>query len=304
VRIPINRDHPEPRKIARAADSLRRGKVIAYPTDTVYGLGCDIMQKKAVDEVYRIKGMKRDHPLAFICPDLSEIARFAVVDNATYRVLKRSTPGPYTFILSATREVPKILMLKRKTVGIRVPDAPVAQALLHELGNPIVSTSATWNDEIFNDPADIDGRFRGLELVLDAGERPFKELKGAARSFARGHGIESFRWRIFETSGTPAGQATAFGLLGHGSHLSVVGYTPEKVEIRLSNLMALDATAQGNWGCLPELYRDVLDLVLEGRVELAPFVETRPLDTINETFADVHGHRTGRRVILAPEPRE
>jgi tRNA threonylcarbamoyl adenosine modification protein (Sua5/YciO/YrdC/YwlC family) len=169
MRIPINREHPEPRKITRAAEALRRGKVIAYPTDTVYGIGCDILQKKAVDEVYRIKGMKREQPLAFICPDLSEIARFAVIDNTTYRTLKRATPGPYTFILPATREVPKLLMLKRKTVGIRVPNEPVAQALLRELGHPIVSTSATWAGETLNDPDEIDDRFRGLELVLDIG---------------------------------------------------------------------------------------------------------------------------------------
>ena len=167
MRIPINGNHPEPRKIKRAVDALRSGEVIAYPTDTVYGLGCDIHQKKAVDLVYQIKGMKRDQPLAFLCPDLSDIARYAVVDNNTYRILKRGTPGPFTFILNATREVPKILMLKRKTVGIRVPAHPVAQALLRELGNPIVSTSAAAGGETFNDPADIDARFGGLELVLD-----------------------------------------------------------------------------------------------------------------------------------------
>lgn len=169
MRIPLNGDHPEPRKIARAVDSLRRGEVIAYPTDTVYGLGCDIMQKKAVDRVYQIKRLKKDQPLAFVCPDLSDIARYAIVDNQTYRILKRGTPGPFVFILNATREVPRVLMMKRKTVGIRVPDNPVAQALVRELGRPIVSTSASWQGEQLNDPADIDARFRGLSLVLDIG---------------------------------------------------------------------------------------------------------------------------------------
>jgi tRNA threonylcarbamoyl adenosine modification protein (Sua5/YciO/YrdC/YwlC family) len=168
MRLPINPNHPEPRKIQRAAEALRKGGVIAYPTDTVYGLGCDIHQKRAVERLYQIKRMPKDQPLAFICPDLSDIARYAVVDNQTYRILKRCLPGPYCFILQATREVPKIMMMKRKTVGIRVPDHPVAQALLAELGNPIVSTSATYEDEVLVDPSDINDRFRALEMVLDA----------------------------------------------------------------------------------------------------------------------------------------
>ncbi len=169
MRVPVHPDHPEPRKIARAVEALRRGGVIAYPTDTVYGLGCDIMQKKAVDRVYQIKGMPRDQPLAFMCPDLSDIARYAIVDNQTYRILKRGTPGPFVFILKATREVPRILMMKRKTVGIRVPAHPVPLAILRELGNPIVSTSASWQGEVLNDPDEIDDRFRGLDMVLDTG---------------------------------------------------------------------------------------------------------------------------------------
>lgn len=169
MRIPVNGDHPEPRKIERAVAALRRGEVIAYPTDTVYGIGCDIMQKKAVDRVYQIKGMPKDQPLAFVCPDLSDIARYAIVDNQTYRLLKRGTPGPFVFILNATREVPRILMMKRKTVGIRVPANPVAQALVRALGHPIVSTSASWQGEQLNDPDEIDDRFRGLDMVLDTG---------------------------------------------------------------------------------------------------------------------------------------
>jgi len=168
MRLPINPQHPEPRKIQRAADALRKGGVIAYPTDTVYGLGCDIHQKRAVERLYQVKRMPKDQPLAFICPDLSDIARYAVVDNQTYRVLKRYLPGPYCFILRATREVPKIMMMKRKTVGIRVPAHPVAQALLSELGNPIVSTSATCDGDVLMDPDDINDRFRQLDMVLDA----------------------------------------------------------------------------------------------------------------------------------------
>jgi tRNA threonylcarbamoyl adenosine modification protein (Sua5/YciO/YrdC/YwlC family) len=169
MRIEINPEHPEPRKIARAVEVLRKGGVIAYPTDTVYGLGCDIFQKKAVERIYQMKQMKEDQPLAFVCADLSDISRYAQVDDRAYRVMRRLLPGPYCFILESTREVPKILMMKRKTVGIRVPDHPVAQALIKELGNPIVSTSATSREETFNDPADIDLAFPQLDLILDAG---------------------------------------------------------------------------------------------------------------------------------------
>lgn len=169
TRLQVNPDHPEPRKIHQAVEILRRGGVIAYPTDTVYGIGCDIFQKKAIEAVYRIKGMREDQPLAFICPDLGDIARYALVTDRAYRIMRSMLPGPYTFILPATREVPRILMMKRRTVGIRVPAHPVAQALLEELGHPIVSTSATWQGEQLNDPADIALYFKQLDLIVDAG---------------------------------------------------------------------------------------------------------------------------------------
>lgn len=169
MRLEINPNHPEPRKIARAVEILRKGGVIAYPTDTVYGLGCDIFQKRAIDRVYQIKGMRKDQPLALLVPDLSDIAKYAIVDNQTYRLLKRATPGPFCFILESTRDTPKILEMKRKQVGIRVPNNPIAQALVRELGNPIVSTSASHQGEMLNDPGEIDDRFPHLDLVLDAG---------------------------------------------------------------------------------------------------------------------------------------
>ncbi len=108
--------------------------------------------------------------MTLICPDLSDIARYAVVENSAYRIMKRVLPGPYCFVLPATREVPRILMKKRKTIGLRVPDSPVALALVRELGTPLISTSAKWQgEEALNDPADIVARFKGLEMVLDAG---------------------------------------------------------------------------------------------------------------------------------------
>jgi tRNA threonylcarbamoyl adenosine modification protein (Sua5/YciO/YrdC/YwlC family) len=170
VLLPINPEHPEPRKIRRAVEILEQGGVIGYPTDAVYGLGCDLMNKAAIERLYQIKGMQRDKNLAFICPDLSDIARYAVVENAVYRVLKRFLPGPYCFVLQATREVPKIVQMKQKTVGIRVPAHPVTQALVRELGRPIISTTAAPPGEApMVDPWEIKEAFPGLELVLDAG---------------------------------------------------------------------------------------------------------------------------------------
>jgi tRNA threonylcarbamoyl adenosine modification protein (Sua5/YciO/YrdC/YwlC family) len=168
--LSINLDHPEPRKVRRAVDVLLSGEVIAYPTDTVYGLGCDLTNKRAIDRLYAIKRMERSHPLAFVCPDLSDIARYAIVENQTYRVLRRFLPGPYTFILQATREVPKLVQMRRKTVGIRVPACEATRALARELGRPLVSsTAALPGGPPFVDPHEIDKAFGELALVLDAG---------------------------------------------------------------------------------------------------------------------------------------
>jgi tRNA threonylcarbamoyl adenosine modification protein (Sua5/YciO/YrdC/YwlC family) len=168
--LAIHSEHPEPRKIRRAVEILADGGIIAYPTDTVYGLGCDLTNKHAIDRLYAIKGMARSHPLSFICPDLSDIARYAVVDNPVYRVLRRFLPGPYTFILAATREVPKLVQMKRKSVGIRVPALETPRALARELGRPIISTTAARpGEEPFVDPHEIHAAFHGLALVLDGG---------------------------------------------------------------------------------------------------------------------------------------
>ena len=141
----------------------------------------------------------------------------------------------------------------------------------------------------------------GAGLTLRADQMDFKSLRGTIKRFADERGIPTWKHKIFETSGTPAGQTTAFGLLGPGGYLSVVGYTAEKVEVRLSNLMAQDATAQGNWACLPEHYPAAVDLILSGKVVLGPFIESRPLSSINETFEDVHHRRARGRVVLVPE---
>lgn len=168
MRLPINAKHPEPRKIEQAVQVMRRGGVIAYPTDTVYGLGCDIFDKKALELIYRMKRMDKDQLLSFVCPSISAISRYASVDDWAHRVMRRLLPGPYTFILRPTREVPKVLRMKRKTIGVRMPDHPVALALVESLGNPVASTSATLAGEQFVDPADIERAFPELKLVLDA----------------------------------------------------------------------------------------------------------------------------------------
>ena len=168
--LAINPEHPEPRKIRRAVEALEAGGVIAYPTDTVYGLGCDLLNKHAIERLYAIKGMERSHPLAFVCPDLSDIAKYALVDNQVYRLLRRFLPGPYTFILPATREVPKLVQMPRKNVGIRVPACEATRTLARELGRPIISsTAARPGEEPHVDPHEIDADFHGLALVLDGG---------------------------------------------------------------------------------------------------------------------------------------
>jgi len=169
--LPINPDHPEPRKIRRAVDALERGEVISYPTDTVYGLGCDLFNKKSIDRLYQIKSMDRSRQLAIICPDLADIARYAIVENPAYRILRRLLPGPYCFILEATREVPRLVQSKRRTIGIRIPKNEVILAIARELGRPVISTTANLpgEEDALIDPDEIDERFPGLALVVDTG---------------------------------------------------------------------------------------------------------------------------------------
>jgi len=140
----------------------------------------------------------------------------------------------------------------------------------------------------------------GAGLTLNSAELDGREVKKAIKGFTKERGLPATEWKIFECSGTPAGQETAFGLLVHGAYLGVVGFTPKKVEVRLSNLMAFDARAEGSWGCLPEHYPAVLDLVLKGAVQVTPFVERRPLAAINETFEAIGAHAVRDRVVLVP----
>jgi len=167
----INPAFPQPRKIKQVSDTLEQGGVIAYPTDTVYGFGCDLINRKAIERIYRIKSLDPKHLLSFVCPDISQIAHYAHVSDSAYRVLRRILPGPYTIILEANREVPKKLLHSRKEVGIRVPDCPIALELTRTLGRPIVSSSVVdEEDNPMSDPIEIRERYdRQLDAVVDGG---------------------------------------------------------------------------------------------------------------------------------------
>jgi tRNA threonylcarbamoyl adenosine modification protein (Sua5/YciO/YrdC/YwlC family) len=172
--IKIYPENPNPKDIGRVVDVLRRGGVIIYPTDTVYGIGCDITQNKAVERIIKLKGIKpKDAQFSFICSDLSHISDFAKVDNSVFRLLKRNLPGPFTFILPGHHRVPDYFISKRKTVGIRIPLCSIPLALVRELGNPIMTTSIKDDDELLEyttDPELIHEKYCDLvDLVIDGG---------------------------------------------------------------------------------------------------------------------------------------
>jgi tRNA threonylcarbamoyl adenosine modification protein (Sua5/YciO/YrdC/YwlC family) len=171
--IHIHPENPQPRLIRQVVDVLKGGGVIAYPTDTIYGLGCDIFQQKAVERICRIKGVDpQKAQLSFVCHDLSDLSHYArQLETSVYRLLKQYLPGPYTFILGASKQVPKILKSKRDTVGIRVPDNEIARHIVQELGNPILSASLPGDFvEDYTDPEIIQDRFGKLvDLVIDGG---------------------------------------------------------------------------------------------------------------------------------------
>lgn len=173
--IEINPQNPQARLIRRVVEVLRQGGVVAYPTDTVYGLGCDIFDKRAIKKVHQIKRQPESKPFSFICPGLKELSHYARVTNYAYKTLRRCLPGPYTFVLEGSRDVPKMMLTRRKTAGIRVPDHPICQAIVAELGHPILSTSATdpATGRMLNTAWEIDEILgRQLNLVVDGGPVP------------------------------------------------------------------------------------------------------------------------------------
>jgi tRNA threonylcarbamoyl adenosine modification protein (Sua5/YciO/YrdC/YwlC family) len=169
--LEINTENPQPRLIAKVVDILSKGGIIAYPTDTTYGIGCSIYSKRGIERIYSIKQRDKKKPFSFVCNDLSDIARYARVSNYQYKVMKRLLPGPYTFVLTASSLVPDLLVTKQKTVGIRIPDNRICLAIVRELGHPIITTSANRSgEEPIGDPNDVDrGLGKQLDLVVDGG---------------------------------------------------------------------------------------------------------------------------------------
>ena len=169
--LKVNPIYPQKHLVAQVVEILRKGGLIAYPTDTTYGIGADLFNKRAVERIYQLNPHKKKKMLGFLCHDLKDISHYAHVSDSAYRAMKAHLPGPYTFVLPATREVPNLVLTQRKTVGIRVPDNVICRAILEELGNPIISTSATRSEnDIFDDPLEIqDVMGHALDCVIDGG---------------------------------------------------------------------------------------------------------------------------------------
>lgn len=175
MRLTIHPDNPPARKIDQAVDILRGGGTVIYPTDTVYAIGCAIGQQRAVEKICRLRGLNPAKAnLSIICRDLSQLSDYAAqLDNSLFRELKRLFPGPYTVILKGNRQLPKVFKNKKQTIGIRVPDSPTTQMLVDGLGEPILTTSVKWDDEISEYPTDIedivDQYGSEVDVILDAG---------------------------------------------------------------------------------------------------------------------------------------
>jgi len=170
--ISINPDNPQPRHIKQIAEKLRSGAVICYPTDTVYGIGCDIFNQKAIKKIFQIKKRAKHKPFSFICSSLKNVNDYGHVSNMAYRIMRKALPGPFTFVLPASKLVPKIMITKQKTVGIRVPDNNICLALIEELGNPILTTSAILDKEgnPLSEAYEFDELLGNMiDLVIDGG---------------------------------------------------------------------------------------------------------------------------------------
>ena len=169
----IHPETPQARLIQQAVSIIQGGGVIVYPTDSAYALGCQLGDKKAMERIRRIRSLQENHNFTLVCRDLSELGTYAQVDNTTYRLLRHATPGPYTFVLEATRGVPRrLIQPKRKTIGLRVPDHPIPQALLHALNEPLMSATLIMpgDDYPMTDPYDIrDSLEHEVDLVIDGG---------------------------------------------------------------------------------------------------------------------------------------
>ncbi|MCI5222821.1 MAG: threonylcarbamoyl-AMP synthase [Candidatus Electrothrix sp. AR4] len=171
--IEINPHNPQPRLINTVVDTLKKGGVICYPTDTMYGVGCDIFNQKAVKRVHQVKKRPKQKPFSFMCSSLKNISQYAHVGNIAYRLMRKHLPGAYTLVLPGSKLVPKIMLTKQKTVGIRVPESAICLAVIEQLGNPILNTSASREEhkEPVIDAFDVDNLFGNeVDLIIDGGE--------------------------------------------------------------------------------------------------------------------------------------
>ena len=170
--LEINPHNPQFRLVEQVIKRLKSGQVICYPTDTGYGIGCDLLNQKAIKRIIKLKNRSRQKPFSFMCSDLKHISQYAHVSNSAYRLLKQNLPGPYTFVLPGTKLVPKMMATKQKTVGIRVPAHPICQLLLKTLGNPIINTSVHLQDDDkpLSEPFEIDDYLKNrVDLIIDGG---------------------------------------------------------------------------------------------------------------------------------------
>ncbi len=260
-----------------ACDACRRGKGTICPT-----------QKMPGNDIHGGFATHVAVPARGLCPvDEARLSR-AGLALADVAVVADAVTTPYQAVVQAGVGLGQLAIV----IGVGGVGSYAAQ-IAHAVGASVVAVDV---DQAKLDALEAQGVARGLNArQLDA-----KALKKAIGEHARKNGLPSREWTIFECSGTAAGQLTAWGLLVHGATVAIVGFTMDKVEVRLSNLMAFHARALGNWGCAPELYPAALDLVLDGRVKLSQFVERHPLSEINRVFADVHAHKLTRRAILVP----
>jgi tRNA threonylcarbamoyl adenosine modification protein (Sua5/YciO/YrdC/YwlC family) len=168
----INPDNPQSRLIEKAVAVLKHGGIICYPTDTVYGIGCDIFNQKAVKRLHQIKGRSKEKPFSFMCCDLKDVSTYCSLSNVAYRVMKKNLPGAYTFVLPTMKIVPKIMITKQKTVGIRVPESPICQMLVQLLGNPIVTTTAAIDgEELPSSAFEVEQLFGNqVDEIIDGGD--------------------------------------------------------------------------------------------------------------------------------------
>ena len=172
--LKINSEHPEIKKVERVIELLKKGGVMIYPTDTIYGLGCDIFNKKAIEKIYQLKKRERKKPLSIICADIKEVAKYAIIQDYAYRLMKKYLPGPYTFILKAKNKMPKTFLSKNRTVGIRIPANQICLEIAQKLGNPIITTSLNVSgEEVMADPKELSKEMQNkIDIIINSGPLP------------------------------------------------------------------------------------------------------------------------------------